>query len=193
MDAVGVLLAAGAGTRYGHPKALVPGWLSTAVAALGDGGCGQVLVVLGARADEARSLVPADARVVVADDWAEGMSASLRTGLAAALETDAARAVLHLVDTPDVGADVVARVLAADGGLVRASFDGRGGHPVVLGRAHWDGVRAAATGDHGARDYLRGRDDVVAVECGDLATGADVDTPPPGSAAPGPVRTRRSG
>ncbi len=179
MDAVGVLLAAGAGSRYGSPKALAHGgaWLQTAVLALRDGGCAQVVVVLGARAAEARTLVPVHTSVVVAPDWAQGMSASLRVGLAAAEGTSARRAVLHLVDTPDVGADVVARVLAVGAPLTRATFGGKGGHPVVLDRPHWAPVAGRATGDHGARDYLAGRTDVVAVECGDLATGEDIDTP----------------
>lgn len=172
-----MLLAAGAGTRYGHPKALVPGWVAKAVTALAGGGCVEVLVVLGARAERARPLVPAGVHVVVAHDWADGMSASLRAGLRAARAGDADRAVLHLVDTPDVGEDVVARVLGTGAPLARAAFGGRGGHPVLLGREHWAGVLAAATGDHGARDFLRGRTDVVAVECGDLATGDDIDTP----------------
>lgn len=179
MDTVGVLLAAGAGSRYGAPKALAHGgaWLRSAVTALRDGGCQEVVVVLGARAAEARALVPNQVQVVVAQDWAQGMSASLRLGLAAAEGTSADWAVLHLVDTPDVGADVVARVLAAGAPLARATFGGKGGHPVVLGRAHWAPVAERATGDHGARDYLCGRTDVVAVECGDLATGLDIDTP----------------
>ncbi len=59
--------------------------------------------------------------------------------------------------------------------LARATYEGRPGHPVLLGRAHWDGVIEAATGDQGARGYLAGRDDVEPVECGDLATGLDVD------------------
>lgn len=177
--AVGVLLAAGAGSRYGSPKALAHdgAWLRAAVAALRDGGCAQVVVVLGASAERAQALVPDGAAVVVAPDWADGMSASLRAGLAAAQGTDARRAVLHLVDTPDVGADVVARVLATGAPLARASYRGRGGHPVLLGREHWAAVSAATTGDHGARDFLRDCDDVVAAECGDLATGADIDTP----------------
>ena len=179
VDAIAVLLAAGAGSRYGSPKALAHqgAWLRHAVAALVDGGCAEVLVVLGASADRARRLLPGGATVVVAADWAEGMSASLRAGLRAAQETDAARAVLHLVDTPDVGADVVARVLATGAPLARATYGGLGGHPVLLGREHWAGVLAASTGDHGARGFLRGRGDVLGVECGDLATGADIDTP----------------
>jgi molybdenum cofactor cytidylyltransferase len=196
VDAIGVLLAAGAGTRYGHPKALVPGWVATAVTALADGGCAQVLVVLGAQSERARALVPDGVQVVVAADWAEGMSASLRAGLTAARAVDADRAVLHLVDTPDVGAEVVARVLATGAPLARAAFGGRGGHPVLLGREHWAGVLAAATGDHGARDFLRGRTDVLAVECGDLATGDDIDTPEPDAPEPdalepGPARPPR--
>ena len=86
---------------------------------------------------------------------------------------------MSLVDLPDVDADVVRRVL--DGGdtedvLSRAAYDGVAGHPVVLGRGHWAGVEAVATGDRGARDYLSGRE-VRLVECGDLATGRDVDHP----------------
>lgn len=181
MTTVGVLLAAGAGRRYGSPKALAHagGWLRTAVAALAGGGCDEVLVVLGAEAARARPLVPPGVRVLVCAGWSEGMGASLRTGLEAAAGSTADRAVLHLVDTPDVGADVVARVLAAGGSVVRAAYRGVAGHPVRLDREHWAAVAVSATGDRGARAFLRGRDDVVLVECGDLATGVDIDTPPP--------------
>jgi CTP:molybdopterin cytidylyltransferase MocA len=48
---------------------------------------------------------------------------------------------------------------------------------VLLGRAHWPGVRAAATGDAGARTYLSGHPDLKLIECGDLAVPDDVDTP----------------
>jgi CTP:molybdopterin cytidylyltransferase MocA len=180
----GLLLAAGAGTRMGRPKALVVGddgtpWLVAALGRLHDGGCRRVTVVLGAAAAEAATLIEgADAQVVVAADWAEGMSASLRTGLAA-LEPDADAALVTLVDLPDVTADVIGRVVAAATGpdvLVRAAYDGTPGHPVLIGRTHWAGVIATATGDQGARDYLKPRE-VVLVECGDLATGRDVDTP----------------
>jgi len=178
VNAIGVLLAAGSGSRYGSPKVLAHdgSWLRAAVAALRDGGCTQVLVVLGAAAEQAAVLVPDGAQIVVAPDWERGMSASLCAGLAAAEPTDASRALVHLVDTPDVGADVVTRVLATDAALARATFHGRGGHPVLLDRMYWAPARAAATGDHGARGFLRGRRDVLAVECGDLATGTDIDT-----------------
>ncbi len=174
----GLLLAAGAGSRLGMPKALVPGWLPGAVEALHDGGCVRVVVVLGAHAEEARPLVPHHAAVVVAEDWAEGMSHTLRAGLVALEVGDAPAALVHLVDLPDVTADVVRRVLAAgvrDTTLARATYEGRPGHPVLLGRAHWTGVIEEADGDRGARGYLASHD-VVPVECGDLATGHDVDS-----------------
>lgn len=179
MEAVGVLLAAGAGRRYGGPKVLAHGgaWLRTAVAALVDGGCAQVVVVLGAAAEQAAELVPDGVSVVVAGDWSRGMSASLRAGLRMAEPTAATHALLHLVDTPDVGADVVDRVLGSGADLARAAYRDKPGHPVLLARRHWPAVLASATGDHGARDFLRRHTDVVFLECGDLATGLDHDSP----------------
>ncbi len=180
MTTTGLLLAAGAGRRMGRPKALVEGWLERAVASLAD--CDDVLVVLGAQAGAARSLVPSGVEVVVAEDWADGMGASLRTGLRALADGAAERCVVTLVDLPDVGPEVVRRLLdAADGPvpsavLARAAYAGTPGHPVLLGRDHWAGVAEAAVGDQGAKAYL-GRRDVLLVECGDLATGADQDTP----------------
>ena len=117
--AAGVLLAAGAGTRYGMPKVLADDgrWLRACVTALADGGCDDVVVVLGAAVVD----VPAPARAVVAQDWERGLSASVRAGVTA---VDASYVVLHTVDTPDVGADTVRRVLDAArssaSGLARA-------------------------------------------------------------------------
>lgn len=180
MFLTGVMLAAGAGSRMGRPKALVSdergAWLPRAVAVLRDGGCDEVLVVLGAAADEARALVPDGARVVVAEDWSAGMSASLRAGLAA-VGPAADAALVSLVDLPDLVPAVVERVRAAAvgaGSLARASYDGEPGHPVLLGRDHWAAVLDVAHGDRGARDFLTSAD-VTLVECGDLAGGQDVD------------------
>ena len=168
------MLAAGAGTRFGMPKVLAADgeWLRASIEALPAGGRREVLVVLGAAGVD----VPAPARAVVADDWADGLSASVRAGVLAAHES-AEFVALTTVDTPDVGAAAVRRVLAAAGesGLARARYHGRPGHPVVLARRHWPALLAALTGDDGAGPFLRGRPDVVAVECGDLSTGRDID------------------
>jgi CTP:molybdopterin cytidylyltransferase MocA len=84
----GVILAAGAGVRFGMPKALArtpsgEPWLQVAADALREAGVGPIVVVLGADADEASALLPSGAVAVVADDWAEGIGASLAAGLAA--------------------------------------------------------------------------------------------------------------
>jgi CTP:molybdopterin cytidylyltransferase MocA len=167
----------------GRPKALVEldgePLVRRALRALVEGGATPVIVVLGAQADDVRALLPAGVPTVEAPDWSTGMGASLRAGLAALEDTDAEAAVVHLVDLPGVAAAAVSRLLAvADRDvLARAAYQGRPGHPVLLGRAHWAGVRNAASGDVGARTYLAGRADVVPVECGDLADADDVDTP----------------
>lgn len=183
MTLLGILLAAGQGSRLGMPKALMvdregAAWSARSVEALAKGGCHSVTVVLGAAAEDAVALLSPGTPHVVADDWADGMSASLRTGLLAAAETDADAVVVSLVDLPDVGPDVVERVVATGAGadaLARATYGGRPGHPVLIGRDHWAGVVEGATGDRGARDYLAAHHPRL-VECGDLATGVDVDS-----------------
>ncbi|MGP3533436.1 nucleotidyltransferase family protein [Microbacterium sp. RD1] len=180
----GVILAAGAGTRFGGPKALarddagVP-WLSRVAAALRGGGCDDVVVVLGAAAADAAPLVPAGARAIVAPDWRGGLSRSLTAGLAAAAGADAA--IIAPVDIPGLPAAAVARVRAAERdlrtALVRATYDGRPGHPVLLGATHWPAVRATARADAGAGPYLAAHG-ARAVACEDLWTGADIDARP---------------
>ena len=174
---LGIVLAAGAGRRYGKPKVTVDGWLETAVDALRGGGCDDVAVVLGA----AVVPVPPGATAVIAQDWDTGLSASVRAGLDHATGTTADLAVLHVVDTPDVGAPVVARVLqravASGNGLARAVYAGAPGHPVVISRAHWPALIATLAGDRGAGAFLRTAAGVDDVECGDLAGGEDHDRP----------------
>ncbi|BDZ40968.1 hypothetical protein GCM10025865_02670 [Paraoerskovia sediminicola] len=183
----GVILAAGAGRRYGGPKALARSadgrpWLERACSTLRAGGVADLLVVLGAGADEARRLVPRGVDIVVAADWAHGVSASLRAALAVSERGPADAVVVTLVDLPGLTAAAVTRVLerAAAGSprltaaLARATYDGVPGHPVVVGREHWGALDAALDGDVGAGPYLTERS-ALAVECGDLGGGADVD------------------
>ena len=122
------------------------------------------------------------AEVVDNPGWADGMGSSLRAGLAA-LGPDVGAAVVLLVDQPGLTPAAVRRVVDAAGrsperAVVVATYDGRRGHPVLLGRRHWPAVAEVAVGDRGARDFLaRHGDGVVEVECGDVADPADVDTP----------------
>jgi len=166
----GLVLAAGAGSRYGQPKVLVPGWLDNAVAAL-DGL--DTHVVMGA------AVVPTTAHTIVADDWASGMSASLRAGLLAVRNADAV--VIVPVDVPTLSAAMVARVAFQAGRMTlrQAAFGGRPGHPVVIGADHFVPLLATLHGDTGARPYLRAHG-VELVECGDLGSGDDEDVRPNG-------------
>jgi CTP:molybdopterin cytidylyltransferase MocA len=172
----------------GAPKALlrdaggVP-YLERAIGTLFDGGCEAVTVVLGAAAPEALDLLAEggwtddpDLSVVLALDHADGMGASLRTGLASLAEH--AAALVMLVDLPDVGTPVVRRLLqgAQEDSLARATYAGQPGHPVLIGRSHWAGVLATLGGDRGARAYLDAHG-VRDVACEDLATGRDLDRP----------------
>ena len=181
MTVAGLLLAAGAGRRMGGPKALVEvdgqPLVQRGIALLADGGCAPVVVVVGASAERVRPLC-AGAEVVEAADWHTGMGASLRAGLAA-LDADAC--VVALVDQPDVGTAVVERLRAAHrAGAVAAvaTYDGRPRNPVLLDRSVWGDVAAGATGDEGARAWLRDHAALVEpVDCTDVGSPHDLDTP----------------
>jgi CTP:molybdopterin cytidylyltransferase MocA len=184
----GIVLAAGAGTRYGKPKALAEdgAWLRSAITALRDGGCDPVIVMLGATGPDPAVLgLPDGTRCRWVADWATGLSATVRAALRAAAETGTRYVAFLPVDTPDIGADVVARMLAAarssKSGLARAVFHNTPGHPVVIENKHWEAISKTAIGDIGAGSYMGGRQDMVCVTCDDLATGTDRDFPEVGA------------
>jgi molybdenum cofactor cytidylyltransferase len=196
----GLILAAGAGTRFGaeSPKQLASfrgrpllEWAVRAQCAVP--GLERVVVVLGARADRVRCAVDfGRAETVVCEDWARGQAASLRRGLREL--ADSARVVVTLGDAPLVTPEVIELFVAAPP-RTRAVYDGRPGHPVVLGAKEiaaltslggdarddrddrgdgGDGGDGDDRGDRGARDLLRGG---PVVEVGHLCSGRDVDTP----------------
>lgn len=184
-----VLLAAGAGTRLGRgPKALLPFRGRTLVevlaGALFDGGAHQVVVVAGAGSAAVQRL-PGLARCTVVENsqWAHGMAGSLRLGVRAAPRDH--HVLIAVVDQPGVTAELVARLLAAHqpGRVTAAGYRDAGGtlrrgHPLLIDAALKGEAAASAAGDAGARAFLQANPDVVRlVDCSDLDTGADVDTP----------------
>lgn len=144
-----IVLAAGAGRRFGGRKLVAPfegrpliaGALDAAFAApvrtvtvVTSGDPEVTAAALG----HARSLGrEADLRVVIAEDAAEGLGASLRAGVAS-LPADAGGAFVFLGDMPRVPAEVgmrLAALLDEDHDLAAPRWEGRRGHPVLFGRA----------------------------------------------------------
>lgn len=181
----GVLLAAGAGVRFGRPKALVTfhgePLVVRGVRLLTRAGCRPVTVVAGADAAAVTAALRGRAAdVVVNDDWRSGMGGSVRAGLGAARRSDAPAAVMALVDQPLVAPEAVRRLTAAwrSGAVIAAAtFEGRVRTPVLFDLRAWDAVDQAAVGDQGARALLRNRPDwVEPVACDDVASPLDIDT-----------------
>lgn len=177
----GLVLAAGAATRFGASKQIAEldgrPLVEHAIRAMTASPVGRVVVVLGAAAEQVSAAVePHGADLIVCNRWAEGQSASLACGLAELSDCEAA--VVTLGDQPRMSPDAIRRVIAARGeGIeaVRATYAGDPGHPVLLERSLFDRMRDV-TGDHGARNLLLSVP-TREVPCDDLGGGEDVDTP----------------
>ncbi|MFI5491479.1 NTP transferase domain-containing protein [Actinoplanes sp. NPDC051859] len=183
MKIAGLVLAAGGGRRFGRPKALVPWQGRTLVAHTAEtsvrAGLHPTVVVIGAAADRVRAAAPG-LDYVENPGWETGMASSLRAGLAALTPTNATAAVVLLVDMPGITPASVRRIAAqaSPTALVTGTYAGRRGHPVLLGRNHWAAIARSATGDSGARDYLRAHAaEVETVPVDDVANDHDLDTP----------------
>jgi CTP:molybdopterin cytidylyltransferase MocA len=176
----GLVLAAGAATRFGRPKQLayldgIP-LLEHVLRTMTAAPVGRVVVVLGSAADEIAAAVDLHgADPIVCARWAEGQSASLACGLGELASCEAV--VVTLGDQPRVSPDAIRRVSAGRSGAsaVRATYGGEPGHPVLLERDLFSALRNV-TGDKGARNLLLSVP-VLDVPCDDLGGGEDVDTP----------------
>jgi CTP:molybdopterin cytidylyltransferase MocA len=189
-----VLLAAGRGSRFGDasPKTLARlgrrPLVAHAVAAATMSGLRPVVVVVGCQAADVAAASGTLAQIVENPDWESGMATSLRAGLATVLPDATVTAVaVALADQPRIGADAYRRLATAhrEGAqLAVATYDGKRGHPVLIGRPHFDEAMRMA-GDEGARSLLAAHD-VVEVPCDGTGDAADVDTPADLAALEGP-------
>ena len=179
-----VLLAAGAGSRFGGGKLLAPfrgrPMIEYTLSGLRGAPVDEIIVVVGKDAEEVRSICgPYGARTIENPDWARGMSTSVRAGLLACAPR-AQAAVVALADQPLVGAEAVTRLVEAfeDGAKVAvATYGGEPRNPVLFAREVWPLLLRELSGDKGARVVLvRHPELVTEVLCDDVADPADVDT-----------------
>jgi len=173
----GLILAAGAGSRYGStPKLLAelddrPLLEHAIVAQCAVPALARVVVVLGAHAQPILDAVDfMRSEPVVCSNWRNGLSASLRCGAGAL--ADAERVIVTLGDEPLITPELIARFLDAPPGT-RATYGGQPGHPVVLGPQQLRAL-SGLRGDRGGQKLLHGG---MTIECGRWGLGTDVDTP----------------
>jgi molybdenum cofactor cytidylyltransferase len=180
-----IVLAAGSSSRMGTAKQLLelegsPLIVRVVVAALASE-ANPVVVVLGANEESIRLSI-ADRPVIVARNpgWPEGISSSIRVGLAAILEArpDLEAVLVTPCDQPALSSEILRQLYAAHqatGRIACARYKGRNGSPAVFGRQHFPLLKSLS-GDKGARDLLNGdRGSVEALEIPSL--GIDFDTP----------------
>ena len=152
----GLILAAGASKRLGHPKQLVrfgnETLLDRAVRTAKKAGCEPVVVVLGAYEELIRGQCKLHNVVTVSQpDWAEGMGTSLSLGVRV-LE-DVAGLLVMTCDMPVVASEHL-RALAAQGTLTASSYSGRKGVPAYFPKELFSEL-LKIRGDAGARELLR--------------------------------------
>lgn len=183
---VAIVLAAGKSSRMGSNKLLADlGGKPLVLRSLENlkaSGVRDIIVVTGNDADAIHAaLHPLDARFVHNAHFAEGLSTSLKCGLAA-LPGDVDGVLVCLGDMPLVDAKTIDRLISSFSDAEHRTicvpvYDGKRGNPVLWGRQHFGGLQAI-TGDQGGRLLMEELSDEVAeVDCGSAAVLVDVDTP----------------
>ena len=179
----GVVLAAGRSSRLGQSKQLLPyrgrPLLEWALASMERSRADETVVVLGHdRARIEREVSLRGARIVYNERYVEGLSASLRAGLAA-LGDSITAAVLTVGDQPLLGADLIDALidthLRTGAPIVATDYDDHRGTPLLLHRSLWS-LAERVTGDQGARALLRAYPDAVATVLVPPALAVDIDT-----------------
>lgn len=181
-----IILAAGASTRMGEPKQLLPlaghPLITRTVETALESAAWPVVVVLGAHAEKIRPLL-ARYPVLIAENsaWIEGMASSLRTGIATLQQFSRSldAALVALCDQPAFSAETINQLVTAQResgrSIAAARYNGRNGAPALFLREHFAAL-STLTGEEGARSLLNGTPErLVAIDLPALA--ADLDTP----------------
>jgi molybdenum cofactor cytidylyltransferase len=180
---VGILLAAGASTRFGSNKLLHPLLCGTPIAVAAARSLKQsvdrTIAVVRTQADELSQLLRAESfEIVVCPNASEGMGHSLACGVAAANE--ASGWLIALADMPYMKPETTRAVIRRleNGAVIAApSFEGQRGHPVGFNGSLYEELLALG-GDSGARGLLvRHQHQVEIVTCDDQGIVRDVNIP----------------
>ena len=181
----GLVLAAGAGTRIGQPKAsiLINGerFVDRAIRLLRESGCDSVYVVLGAWIEEVKNC-----QIIVNKNWEQGISTSLKIGLETLIEqnkknkqkseAEITHVLITLVDLPGITTEAFKKVKDHPADIVVATYQGVRGHPVKISSQYWQELANSVSGDQGAKAFLKTRTNVAEVALEDQAGITDVDT-----------------
>ncbi len=186
----GIILAAGASSRMGEPKAALPFGqtgetvLSRIVSTILAGGVPGVVVVAGAHVDAVRramSRVERRARLIEHAGWKQGQLSSLLAGLDAVDEPRLEAVLVTPVDVPLVSSMTVAAVVSAwrrtRAPIVRPADGERHGHPVIFDRSVFDDLRSADPGIGAKAVFATHRDRILNVTVTDAGAFEDIDTP----------------
>jgi molybdenum cofactor cytidylyltransferase len=176
-----IILAAGRSSRMGDDHKLLADWcgkplIAHVADAIAAAGLPPPLMVLGARADAVRAALGGrEVQFVMAADYAEGLSRSLRAGIAA-VPADWRAALVCLGDMPRVEPDLLAALAAAPGDVALPIWAGKRGNPVRWDRRHFARLKTLE-GDVGGKAVLADAVDLHEVAAPSDAVLDDIDTP----------------
>ncbi len=176
-----IILAAGRSSRMGGDHKLLADWrgkplVAHVADAIAAAGLSPPVVVLGARAAEVRAALDGrPASFVVAADYEEGLSRSLRAGIAA-VPADWSAALICLGDMPRLEPDLLAALAAAPGDVALPVWDGKRGNPVRWSRQHFARLMTLE-GDVGGKAVLADAATVTEIPAPSDAILDDIDDP----------------